>query len=469
MATDFDVVIVGTGFAGHCAALEAAAAGARVLLVDSEAQIGGSSRLSTGMMMAAGTRFQAERGIDDEPDRLFRHYVTANQWLVQPSLARRLCFDAASTLEWLNDLGVEVIDVIKSGEEDRARGHVTRGGAAIIEVLSGRLGQYDKVDIALGTRVDRLVMRGGAVVGIGVGEDEISAGAVVISTGGLSANHSMLDRWMPGVLDQANGPLYHQSTPWARGDAIVLAEQVGAQILSGLGSRAPAWPFGGGYLPGYMMVVNRLGRRFYNESESYSASEVAFLSQPGALGFMVFDDASKSAMVRPSDVEPYMRIMLPETDYLQQAWTSSAVDDHVSLGHVFKADTIEALAQQMGLPEANLAGSVTRYNQLVDAGEDSDYLKPAEVLRPIHTAPFYGVQMKLNMLALTAIGMRIDHEACVIHENSLPIPGLYAAGECVGGVLGSIYVGSGNAVANCTVFGRVAGRNAARLALGAEA
>jgi fumarate reductase flavoprotein subunit len=77
--------------------------------------------------------------------------------------------------------------------------------------------------------------------------------------------------------------------------------------------------------------------------------------------------------------------------------------------------------------------------------------------------------MKLNMLALTAIGMRIDHEACVIHENSLPIPGLYAAGECVGGVLGSIYVGSGNAVANCTVFGRVAGRNAARLALGAEA
>jgi len=77
MATDFDVVIVGTGFAGHCAALEAASAGARVLLVDSEAQIGGSSRLSTGMMMAAGTRFQAERGIDDEPDRLFRHYVTA--------------------------------------------------------------------------------------------------------------------------------------------------------------------------------------------------------------------------------------------------------------------------------------------------------------------------------------------------------------------------------------------------------
>ncbi len=466
---DFDVVIIGSGFAGHCAALEAAAAGVRVLMVESEGAVGGSSKLSTGMMMAAGTRFQKERGIDDEPDRLFRHYVTANQWLVQPSLARRLCYDAPETLEWLSDLGVEVIDVIKSGEEDRARGHVTHGGAAIIETLSGQLNQFGNVDIALGTRVDRLVQKDGAVAGIGVGADEISAGAVIVATGGMSANHDMLDRWMPGVLDQANGPLYHQSTPWARGDAIVLAEQVGAQILSGLGSRAPAWPFGGGYLPGYMMVVNRLGRRFYNESESYSASEVAFLSQPGTLGFMVFDDASKRAMVRPSDVEPYMRILLPETDYLQQAWTSAAVDDHVALGHVFRADTIEALAQQMGLPEANLAGSVKRYNQLVDAGEDSDYLKPAEVLRPITTAPFYGVQMKLNMLALTAIGMRTDHEACVIHENSLPIPGLYAAGECVGGVLGSIYVGSGNSVANCTVFGRVAGRNAARFAMGGEA
>ena len=466
MTHDFDVVIIGSGLAGHCAALEAAAAGAKVLIVDSEGEIGGSSKLSTGMMMAAGTRFQRERGIEDDPALLYRHYVTSNQWLVQPSVAHRLCYDAAETLEWLNDLGVEVIDVINAGEEDRARGHVTHGGAAIIAVLGGQLDQYDNVDIALGSRVDRLVQREGRVVGIAVGEDEITAGAVVVATGGMAANHDLLEKWMPGVLDQANGPLYHPNTFWARGDAIAWAQQVGAQILKGLGSRAPAWAFGGGYAPGFAMVVNRLGRRFYNEYESYGASEVAFLNQPGTIGYLIFDEATKQAMQKPSDVRPFMRVMLPETDYLLNNWTSGSLDDYVASGDLLKADSIEGLAQMLAIPAANLAGAVERYNQSADAGEDFDYLKPGHLLRPVRTAPFYGTVVKLPLLALTAIGMRTDHEACVIHENSLPIPGLYAAGECVGGVLGSIYVGSGNSVANCAVYGRVAGRNAASFALG---
>ncbi len=284
MANDFDVVIIGSGLAGHCAALEAAKAGARVLIVDSEGEIGGSSKLSTGMMMAAGTRFQKERGIDDDPSLLYRHYVTANQWLVQPSLAHRLCYDAAETLEWLNDLGVEIIDVINSGEEDRARGHVTRGGAAILVALGGHLQNHGNIDTALGTRVDRLVQRDGAVVGIGVGDDVISAGAVIVATGGLAANHDLLRHWMPDVIGEANGPLMHPSTPWARGDAIKWAQQIGAQVLKGLGSRAPAYAFGGGYFPGFLMIVNKLGRRFFNESESYGASELAFLNEPGAMG-----------------------------------------------------------------------------------------------------------------------------------------------------------------------------------------
>jgi succinate dehydrogenase/fumarate reductase flavoprotein subunit len=465
MANDFDVIVIGSGLAGHCAALEAAKAGARILVVDSESEVGGSSKLSTGMMMAAGTRFQRERGIDDDPALLYRHYVTANQWLVQPSVAHRLCYDAAETLEWMNDMGVEVIDVINAGEEDRARGHVTRGGAAIIEALSGHLDQFDNVDIATGTRVERLVQRGGAVVGIAVGDDEITAGAVIVATGGMAANHDLLEKWMPGVLDQANGPLYHQNTFWARGDAIAWAQQVGAQILSGLGSRAPAWAFGGGYAPGFVMVVNRLGRRFYNEYESYGASEVAFLNQPGTIGYMIFDEATKQAMQKPADVRPFFRVMLPETDFLLNNFTSIGLDDYVASGELLRADTIEELARMFSIPPANLAGAVTRYNQSADAGEDFDYLKPGHLLRPVRTPPFYGTVVKLPLLALTAIGMRTDHEACVIHENSLPINGLYAAGECVGGVLGSIYVGSGNSVANCAVYGRVAGRNAASYAL----
>jgi len=181
---------------------------------------------------------------------------------------------------------------------------------------------------------------------------------------------------------------------------------------------------------------------------------------------MIFDEATKQAMQKPSDVLPYMRVMLPETDYLLNNWTSGTLDDYVASGELLKADTVEGLAQLLTIPAANLAGAVTRYNQAVEAGEDFDYLKPGHLLRPVSTPPYYGTVVKLPLLALTAIGMRTDHEACVIHENSLPIPGLYAAGECVGGVLGSIYVGSGNSVANCAVYGRVAGRNAAKYAAG---
>src|ERR1700722_19531797 len=116
MSSDFDVVVVGTGIAGHCAALEAVQAGASVLMLEAEPVIGGSSRLSTGMIMGAGTRFQRELGIDDDPELLYRHYITANQWIVQPSVARRLCYEAGPTIEWLNERGVAILDVISSGE-----------------------------------------------------------------------------------------------------------------------------------------------------------------------------------------------------------------------------------------------------------------------------------------------------------------------------------------------------------------
>ena len=82
------------------------------------------------------------------------------------------------------------------------------------------------------------------------------------------------------------------------------------------------------------------------------------------------------------------------------------------------------------------------------------------------TPPFYASPLKLSVIGLTAAGMRIEHNASVLHLTGRSIPGLYAAGECTGGVIGDVYVGSGNALASTTVFGRVAGRTAAAAALG---
>jgi succinate dehydrogenase/fumarate reductase flavoprotein subunit len=460
MSKDYDVVVIGTGIAGHCAALEALEAGASVLMLESEAVIGGSSRLSTGMIMGAGTRFQRERGIEDGPELLYRHYMTANQWLVQPSVARRLCYDAGPTIEWLNDRGVRIIGLMSSGEEDRPRGHVTEGGAAIVAALAGQAGKFDRLDVALNSKADRLLAGSGVVNGVAIGGDTVTAGAVVIATGGFAANHELVARWYPQAIPQAGGQLFHQGTPWAKGDAFGLVAPLGAQIASGRGTRPPVWGFGGGYLPTFTIVVNQLGRRFYTETASYSASEIAVCNQPSAISFIIFDHGVRRTLKTAEDVRQYTKMILPETEHLLSTWVDSAIDDHIARGDMVRADSIGELARRIGVPPENLEGTIERYNSQLEQGHDADYLKNTKGVMPIAEPPFYAAPMKISMLALTAVGPRIDHEACVLHETSRAVPGLYAAGECAGGVLGSVYVGSGNSVGNCSTFGRIAGRNA---------
>jgi len=464
--TDYDVIIVGTGIAGHCAALEALMAGARVLMVDSEEKTGGSSRLSTGILMGANTRYQRSKGVtDDTPDRLYRLYMAANQWLLQPSVAKRLCYEAGPTVDWLEERGLEYIELGMSGEEDRPRGHATRGGNAIVTLLEGLVSQYDRVDTALKTRVERLVVKDGTVGGIYSGDDKVTAKSVIVAMGGMGADLDMVARWQPAAFFEAAAAPRYIGQPSSRGDAIRIAYQLDAQIVQGRGTRSPLWSFGGGYMPGYMLVVNGVGRRFYNEMSSYGMAEVQYAAQPGATGYAIFDDATKQKIKTFEDVVSHLKVLLPETEAIQRLFTTTGVDDMVAQGKITKAATLEMLAPLLGVPLDNLKGTIERYNGFVARGYDDDYFKSPKSLMTVSKGPFYAFPIHLPLYGLTATGIRIDHDACVMHRDGRAIPGLFAAGECVGGVLGSIYVGSGNSLGNCTTYGRIAGRNAAAYAL----
>jgi succinate dehydrogenase/fumarate reductase flavoprotein subunit len=124
--------------------------------------------------------------------------------------------------------------------------------------------------------------------------------------------------------------------------------------------------------------------------------------------------------------------------------------------------TVRELAESAGLPPRALEGELGRYNEDVLAGEDTRFGKSPAVMRTVAEPPFYATQMRLCNVSLTACGPRVDAAARVLDEGSQAIPGLYAAGECAGGVLGDVYMGSGNALASAVTFGRIAGASAAR-------
>ena len=350
-------------------------------------------------------------------------------------------------------------------KQDRPRGHVTAGGQSIVTVLAGQVSRFDGLDTVLKTRVDRLIVRDGKVIGVGTGDDTVTAGAVVMAMGGMGADLDMLAQWHPAAFWEAAQSPKYVGMNCSRGDAVRLAQQIDAQIVAGRGSRSPIWGFGGGYLPGWLIVVNALGRRFYDEMSSYGVAELLFAAQPGATGYGIFDDAIKRSITRYEDVVGHLKVLLPETEQVQRMFLSSSVDELVSAGKIIKADTAEGLAQRLGVPCANLIGTLERYNAMVARGSDDDYLKSSKSLRPIATGPFYAFDIHLPMFGLTGAGVRIDHDACVMHRDSRSVPGLFAAGECTGNVLGTMYVGSGNSLANATTYGRIAGRNAAAHAL----
>ncbi len=465
---DVDVLVIGSGAAGLCAALAAREAGAqRVLVAEAEGIVGGSSRLSGGLIMGAGTRYQKELGIDDGPDALFHDYLTVNRWNVDAAVVRRLADLAGATVEWLGDLGVEFAEqLVFGGDETVPRVHVPIGrGEAVVNVLH-RHAREAGIDIALGRRVGRLLTDdAGAVVGAAVGDDEITAGAVVIASGGFGNAPELLERHYPSAARTGNA--WYIGAPGARGDALSLAEQVDAQLTGhDRGLRLLHAGFANileAYLPGWLVLVNGEGRRFCDETAPYGMMDW-LIRQQGDRAFAIFDRATLEAASGEGPAR--YKQLIPGAKNRSPHWNVDVIEQMVVDGKVAAADTVEELATKLGLDPTVLAGTIARYNRGVAAHEDPDFLKSPKMLEPIEHGPFYGAEVKPATVCFTSYGLRIDRNANVLDRAGTPIVGLYAAGECTGGVMGSHYVGSGNSYANCTTMGRIAGWSAAGHALG---
>lgn len=463
---DFDVIVVGSGAAGLAAALSATQEGATVLVAEAEGIVGGSSRLSGGLMMGAGTRYQRALGIEDSPEALFHDYMTLNQWKVEAGVVERLTQRAGAAVEWLGDLGVEFYDqLVFGGDETVPRVHCPIGrGQAVVDVLYARCREAG-VEFALGQRIDRLLTDDeGAVCGVAVGDDEITSGGVIIASGGFGANEEKRRELFPSVYDTEWS--YYIGADGARGDALEFTKDVDAQVTGyNRGLRLLHTDFDKmyeAYIPGWLILVNREGRRFCNETAPYGIMD-GLMAEQGDVAYAIFDH-TRLVEATELGVARYKQSIPGSTKRQSPHWNLDIIEMMLKEGKVHRTESLEELAASIDVPADHLQATVDRVNQLVELHEDLDYLKDPKFLEPIAEGPFYAVEVRPATCCFTATGLRIDRDANVLDSSGRPIRGLFAAGEVTGGVIGPRYVGSGNSYGNCVTMGRVAGQSAAAVA-----
>lgn len=467
MSYDYDLVVIGAGGAGLAAAVSAAQHGLRVLVLESEAEIGGSTQLSAGMLTAAGTDVQRALGVDDSAQRMFQHYMDLNQWRVLPGPTRMFCEQSSAVIDWLLGLGVEipaqlsqnahVPGLTRAGVEDVWRGHVPKDqGYGLVQALD-RARRRLEIDLALGSRATDLLRDGSAVCGVVVDDAEVTAPSVVVASGGLAQNRELVREYFPDA-GIAGDSLFVVAAPGSRGDHIALAERHdlslfghgwGLLLVTAEFQRFHHWQ--SGFPPASRIHVNTDGHRCMDEDAPYAVSP-GILKDHGGFVWAVFDETARTGLP-PGYAD----------------WAADRILEEVGKGVVRCADTLPELAARIGVPAANLVQSVERFNALFGRGHDEDFLRHESLaakqvdpkLPPVGTGPFYAVRMLPAELVCTHTGLRIDSRARVLDTSGQVVPGLYAAGEAAGGILGERYVGGGNSVAHALVLGRLAGQQAA--------
>jgi succinate dehydrogenase/fumarate reductase flavoprotein subunit len=294
----------------------------------------------------------------------------------------------------------------------------------------------------------------------------IAEKGVVLCTGDYSSDRAMLEKYCPQVADlyprsifpnkDANGVCTNT------GDGQKMGLWIGAQMERG--PHAPVSHCMGGPLnDDAFLLVNVRGERFMNEDNDGQQFTNAMERQPGMKAFQIFDAKWKEQLPYQG-ISHGMRSSLRPSSPLnnQTGWSSVTTEENV-VGMAKKADTLEGLAKELGLPAETLVATVKRYNQMARAGKDTDYYKRADRLYPVETPLFYGGSMR-PMLLVVMGGLVVDAKCKVCDAKFDPIPGLYAAGNAMGGRFSADYavIAAGVTHGTALTFGRLAGQEAAK-------
>lgn len=448
---EHQVVVVGAGGAGLVAAIEAKNNGVEdVIIIEKMPFVGGNTLISGAEMAAPGNHLQEAEGIEDSADLYYEDVLVAGG---DPALVRVLADNSLEDSKWMADeIGVIWIDELMFfGGHTVKRSLIPLGnrGTELITKLEAKAKDLG-IKILLNTAATELITDdSGAVVGVKAeGKDadyEFNAKAVILATGGFGNNVEMRVKYDPSVDDS----ILSTNAAGIDGDGIVMAEAVGADLvgMEYIQLYPVCHPETGALLYvddvrlfGATIIVNEEGERFVEELETRYVMSMAVKEQTGSVAYelMTLQAAIDAGVLENHKAE---------------------VDDLMENGFLVQADTLEEVAELMGVDPDNLVATVEKWNSYVDGGKDLDFNKRGKLFR-IDEAPYWLLKFA-PAVHHTMGGVKIDTSTHVINTEGEIIPGLYAAGEVTGGIHGNNRLGS-VAIADIVVFGRIAGQTAAK-------
>ena len=490
-----EVLVVGAGSSGCFAAAAAAEAGADTLLIDRFGHDMASGIRDT--LAACGSSEQLADGADVDKQVAARYICDWSQGYARYSLAKLWADRSGETIDWytnvLAESGISFRHEIDEHQTSNYQyldvGHSiqytdnyteTLAMDAVLDYAEGH-----GLTVRYETTMVKLEKDGsGRVTGIIAKNADDSylrinaSKGVILGCGGYSGNEEMMKALQPQSVEQT---CVNYSKPGAKGDGIKACLWAGAimdtthtAMIFDRGAVKPDYAGEPGKASDGMMFwmgsqpflkVNLKGERFINEYLPYDMVLHAAASQPHHTYCTIWDskypeDCEKFATHGCSRLYPHVNGTAP---VFPMETVIGMNEDLEEQGYIVQADTVEELAEKLGLPVDTFTATVEHYNELAANGEDTDFGKESYRLSTLTEAPFYGVRQCGGYLICTMDGIQIDDNMHALDANYQPIPGLYVIGDMSGNYFSHSYPNlmSGAAAGRSATFGRLAGQNAA--------
>ena len=462
-----DVLVLGAGGAGMAAAVTANQNGKAVIVIEKTGQMGGNTIMAGGALNAVDDGSETALANEDSVDFHYQQTFEGGDKQGDPELVRILVENAWDGVEWLKSLGMEFQPgtfTVTGGMWQRAHKPVEPEGIGFFKTYQAYMDSHEGITMMYNTKAEELIVEDGTVVGaVCTGEtgNKVTVKAkngVVLATGGFGQNVEMR---MAANEETKLWPTLDESIPSTNtsaitGDGIRMAEAVGADLVQmGNIQLLPLGDPNTGSLSGNIehavesrIFVNLNGDRFVNEGGRRDEMTLGLFDQPETTMFIIMD----------SDGYPTGE----ELNNFGETMNSLVAD-----GRAYKADTLEELAEKIGVPAENLTAAVEEYNRhclggdlegqedefgrtlFTDSGKEND---------GINDPPYFAAE-RVPTVHHTMGGVKINAQTQVINKEGEAIPNLFAAGEVTGGIHGSNRLG-GNALTDTVVFGRIAGQSA---------